>query len=179
MKITCMAPALAVVLSCVPATAETPRALGPLEFLLGKWEAAGGGTPGEGTGSATFSLSLQDRVMLRSSFAEYPATDRTPATRHDDLMIIHADGAAGLRADYYDSEGHVIRYSVTVPAAGDVRFVSDVVANAPRFQLTYRLASDGLLKGEFSIAPPGKPEEFAPYLTWESRRADTGEPAGP
>ena len=90
-------------------------------------------------------------------------------------MVIYATEGAGVRADYYDSEGHVIRYSVTSAAPGEATFLSDVVAGAPRFRLNYKLGADNLLKGEFAIAPPGKPEAFAPYLAWESRKvAESG-----
>jgi hypothetical protein len=61
----------------------------------------------------------------------------------------------------------VIRYAVRSPAAGEAIFISDVVANEPRFRLRYRLES-GVLKGEFAIAPAGAPDAFKPYLTWQS-----------
>jgi len=58
-----------------------------------------------------------------------------------------------------------------VAAPGEASFVSDIVNGAPRFRLSYKLSPDGLLNGEFAIAPPGKPEAFSPYLVWESRKA--------
>jgi hypothetical protein len=51
--------------------------------------------------------------------------------------------------------------------------VSEIVTGAPRFRLSYRHGADGLLKREFDIVPPGKPEAFAQYLVWESRKAAT------
>ncbi len=165
--------ALGVVLAAGPVSADAPQQLEPLSFLLGQWEATGSGSPGAGAGSATFAPGLQDRVIMRTSYAEYPASATVPATRHDDLMVIYAAAGSGLRADYYDNEGHVIHYAVTVPAPGEACFVSDEVGGAPRFRLSYKLAS-GLLKGEFAIAPPGQPEAFAPYLVWESRRMASG-----
>ncbi len=160
--------------------AEVPNALEPLEFLLGEWVAAGGGAPGAATGSATFARGLQDRVIVRTSYADYPATATKPAFRHDDLMIIHAAAGGGILADYYDSEGHVIRYVVSVPAPGEALFLSEASSDAPRFRLTYQRAPDGVLKGKFEIAPPGKPEGFSPYLSWESRRSgSTGQKSRP
>jgi len=47
------------------------------------------------------------------------------------------------------------------------------MSGAPRFRLNYELGADGLLKGEFAIAPPGKPEAFAQYLVWQSRKKAT------
>jgi len=155
--------------------AATSRGAGPtpletLAFLLGAWGASGSWQPGAAAGTATFAGSLQDRVIIRTSFAEYPATKTTPASRHDDLMIIYATDGAGIRADYYDNEGHVIRYAVTVAAPGDATFLSDIVNGEPRYRLTYKLAPDGILRGTFAVAPPGKPEAFEQYLAWESRK---------
>ena len=162
---------LGFVLAARAMSAAAPKELKPLTFLLGDWTASGSGKPGDGTGSTTFSLGLQDRVILRTNTADYPATAKAPASRHDDLMVIYAGEGAGVKADYYDNEGHVIHYAVTAEAPGEASFVSEVVTGSPRFRLHYTLAADGVLKGEFSIAPPGKPEAFAPYLSWEARRA--------
>lgn len=156
-----------------PAAATTPSAsLEALTFLLGDWDATGGGQPGQGQGRTTFARGLQDRVITRTNVAEYPATDKKPASRHDDLMVIYV-ARGGLRADYYDSEGHVIRYGVTAPAAGVAVFLSDEAAGEPRFRLTYKLDPGGTLNGEFAIAPPNQPDLFKPYLTWQSRKAAT------
>jgi hypothetical protein len=162
---------LAVFLAAASACAAAPKELEPLAFLIGEWEASGSGKPGEATGSAIFARRLQDRVITRTSYAEYPASPTTPASRHDDLMVIYVAADGGIRADYYDSEGHVIRYAVAVTAPGAASFVSEMVSGAPRFRLNYQLGPDGLLKGEFAIAQPDKPEAFAPYLAWESRKA--------
>jgi hypothetical protein len=83
-------------------------------------------------------------------------------------MVIYPQGPA-LRADYYDSEGHVIRYAVQADSGGAV-FLSDAVAGLPRFRLTYALVADSTLTGRFEIASPDKPEEFQPYLAWSARR---------
>ena len=108
---------------------------------------------------------------MRTSYAEYPASKTAPASRHDDLMVIYDGDGGHIRADYYDNEGHIIHYTVTVAVSGEASFVSDTISGAPRFRLSYKLGPDGLLKGEFAIAPPGKPDAFARYLAWESRKA--------
>jgi len=163
--------AFAVIAAAASVHAEVPKQLEPLTFLLGEWEAAGEGQPGQGTGTAAFALALQDRVIIRTSYAVYPASKTAPASRHDDLMVIYAGEGGALRADYYDNEGHVINYMVTVTAPGEASFVSEIASGAPRFRLSYKLGPDGLLKGEFAVAPPGKPDAFARYLVWESRKA--------
>jgi hypothetical protein len=44
------------------------------------------------------------------------------------------------------------------------------VAGAPRYRLSYKLTPEGILEGEFTIAPAGEPPAFKPYLVWKSRR---------
>ena len=164
--------AIGVLASPPPTWADPAHDLSSLAFLVGRWEATGGGQPGEAAGSATFETSLQGQVLIRRSFAEYPATSSAPASRHDDLMIIYAESDGTLGADYYDSEGHRIHYTVDVPSPGHAVFLSDKTARGPRYRLTYELHPSGHLGGEFAIAPPDHPETFSPYLTWDSVRAD-------
>jgi hypothetical protein len=154
--------------------ATPPKELEPLSFLLGEWSGGGSGTPGQGSGGSTFARSLQDRVIIRTNFALTAATPTTPPSRHDDLMIIYVDEKGAVRADYYDNEGHVIRYLVTAAGARSVSFVSEVAPNAPRYRLTYTAATGGVVKGTFEMAPPGKPEAFAQYLGWEMTKVPPG-----
>ncbi|HXK10920.1 MAG TPA: hypothetical protein VMT70_14825 [Vicinamibacteria bacterium] len=165
---------LGVVLASASARAEGPPALEPLAFLIGEWSPVGSGQPDQGSGASVFSRALQGRVILRTSYAEYRAGGGA-ASRHDDLLVIYA-GAGGVRADYYDSEGHVIRYGVDVPTAGQVVFLSESVTGEPRYRLTYRLEGGGKLDGEFAIAPPGVPEAFKTYLSWVSSKARVSGP---
>ena len=150
-----------------PSARAADDPLAPLRFLLGEWKAIDR-PPGE-SGSFTFKTSVQDRVIVRTNEAVYPATDKRPASRHDDLMVIHDDRGA-LKADYYDSEGHTIRYDVQVPGPGRVVFVSAPSPEGPRYRLSYTVDSDGVLKGTFEIAPPGTPEAYKPYLSWSARK---------
>ena len=50
-------------------------------------------------------------------------------------------------------------------------FLSEAASGEARFRLSYALDAKGVLKGEFAIAPPGAPEAFKPYVSWESRKA--------
>jgi hypothetical protein len=153
-----------------------PDALAPVQFLLGEWRGEGAGEPGQGGGSAAFTRELQGRVIVRRSFAEYPPGGGRPGFRHDDLMVVFAEPSGSLRADYYDSEGHVIRYAVETPEVGHAVFVSAPSPEAPRFRLSYRLRPDGKLEGTFETAPPGKPEAFTIYLTWVTTRTTADSP---
>lgn len=152
--------------------AAAPRAqtdpLAPLRFLVGEWQAVEN-APGE-SGAFAFALNVQNRVMTRTNYAVYEANGTRSASRHDDLMVIYAEGGA-LKADYFDNEGHVIRYVVTSPRAGEVVFHSAPTPREPGYRLSYAMAADGLLKGQFEVSPPGDRDAFKPYLSWTARRA--------
>ena len=141
---------------------------GPAQFLVGNWAGEGGGQPGQGTGTFSFSPELQGKILVRKSFAEYPAANGKPASRHDDLLIVYRDQATHeLRATYFDSEGHVIQYVIT-PSAGGVVFVSEGAPSGPRFRMSYTSTGKNTLKFKFEIAAPGK--EFAPYIEAAAHR---------
>jgi hypothetical protein len=165
-------------LAVLTAGAAPPSQLEPLGFLLGEWEATGGGSPGQGSGRAVFARALMDRTITRTSYAEFPDSSGTSISRHEDLMVIHLGEGAAIRADYYDSEGNTIRYAVTVPTPNAAVFVSDIIDGAPRFRLVYKLDPHGVLGGTFEVAPPGRPEAFMPYLAWESRAVRAALPSG-
>src|SRR5262249_48734369 len=141
-----------------------------LRFLLGDWTAID--TPAGETGAFTFRTAVQDRVIVRTNQADYAATADRPASRYDDMLIVYSENGS-LKADYFDSEGHVIRYAgVTNGANTAVVFTSEPNAREPRYRLTYRAGADGILNGSFEVAPPGSPEAFTPYLSWKARRRD-------
>jgi hypothetical protein len=174
MRVTHACAALTALLCAAAASAQTPAALVPLRFLLGEWRAIPSGKPGEAAGSATFAATLHDRVILRFSYAEYPATAGQGGFRHDDLMVIYADAAAQVRADYWDNEGHIVHYLVQVRGPKEVVFLSEAPASEPHYRLTYTLAADGTLGGRFEIAPGGAPDTFGTYLTWSTRKVGPG-----
>ncbi|HET6956211.1 MAG TPA: hypothetical protein VFI56_06505 [Vicinamibacterales bacterium] len=154
------------VLFCVAAQAQSASRLEPLRFLLGEWQ--GIGDQAGATGGFTFSATVQDRVIVRTNYSNTPATAGSPASRHDDLMVIYVEGDA-VKADYFDNEGHVIRYLVQ-PRPGGVVFVSEIRPGEPRYRLTYTRADDATITGGFEVAPPGRPDEFAAYLSWRARK---------
>jgi len=160
-------------MTCLSASAAgKPAGWGPAEFLAGDWTGEGGGRPGQGSGSFSFKPDLQGKILVRKNRAEYPATKERAAFVHDDLMVVYRETPeAGLRAIYFDSEGHTIRYEVQAAAAGGVAFVSAAEASAPRYRLTYTPVDQGSLKIKFEIAPPGHPDQFATYIEAGARRA--------
>lgn len=130
----------------------------PLQFLIGNWTGVGSGKPGEGSGACSFSFDLDKKIIIRKNRAEYPPKPgEKSGIKHEDLMIIYQQpGNSQLQAIYFDNEGHVIIYKVAIPEKSkSVVLESGDTDKSPRFRLIYTLLSDGEVKIEFSIAPPG------------------------
>jgi len=120
-----------------------------MKMLMGDWTGEGSGKPGTGTGEFSFVPELQGKILVRHSFADYPGA------RHDDLMIVYRQDDA-TRADYYDSEGHVIHYAVQSDHQRIV-FMSDNASQwfksqrSPCYRLTYTSLPDEKLRVQFEI----------------------------
>ena len=155
---------------CAAQTSTPKISLDSLRFLIGEWEAIGEGGPGTAKGGFTFAFDLQNKVIVRKNYAEYPASANRPATKHEDLMVIYVDDALNqIRANYFDTEGHQINYKVTSSVDDqNVTFISESLQSQPRYRLSYAKLKDGTLSGRFEIAPPGQPEGFKTYLQWIS-----------
>lgn len=147
------------------AQAPAPNpALESLNFLWGTWAAE----PDASGAQGEFSLdpALDGRILLRRNRQVMPAQNGRPATVHEDLMLVYAEGGA-LKADYWDNEGHLIRYTVK-PGKDVLELVSS--GPGPRFRLSYRLLEKDRVQVDFEIAPPGNPEAFKLYLSGRARR---------
>jgi hypothetical protein len=87
-------------------------------------------------------------------------------------MVVYRDSESGPpTALYFDSEGHVIHYSVT--ASSDqkrIEFVSEALPASPRYRLTYVITGSDTLTLKFEIAPPGKPDSFSTYIEAKAKR---------
>lgn len=140
---------------------------GGLRFLFGNWQAID--LPAGESGRFTFKLGVQDHVLIRTNEAHYPAAGDRPASNHEDLLVIYREDGS-LKADYFDSEGHVIRYVVDTPSTNAATFVSARVAGQPRYRLSYHAGAAGLLIGSFEVAAPDAADTFKPYLAWKARR---------
>jgi hypothetical protein len=139
-------------------------------FLLGEWIGEGSGDPGQGSGGFAFALDLQNTVLVRKNYANYPATKDRPAFSHSDLMIVYREKGI-TRADYFDNEQHVIHYSVSISSdSTSFVFVSDPVASEPRYRLTNAKLGTDSIEITFEIAPPGKPDSFTRYIEAVARR---------
>jgi len=140
--------------------------LDSLNFLLGNWQAVS--KPEEPTGGFEFALQLQSKIIVRTNYADYAATSEHPAFRHEDLMIIYLDAERSLRADYYDSEGHAIRYNGKITGNNQVIFSSLPTTSTPGFRLGYTLDHNGKPNGSCEVAQPNQPDSFTPYLAWSA-----------
>jgi len=137
----------------------------PFRFLIGEWTGKGSGSPGEASGAFSFSFDLDEKVLVRKNRADYPATKDKPAYSHTDLMVIYKEGAE-TRALYFDNEGHIIHYTVTVTKGQPthVTFLGDISPTAPRFRFVYNKVNNDNMTFQFDFAPPGKPEAFTKYI---------------
>jgi hypothetical protein len=154
--------------SLAPAQTASKNRWAVWEPFLGTWVGSGNGQPGQGAGEFTLAAELQGAVLVRHNYAEYPASKDKPAYRHDDLMVIYADGDTS-RADYWDNEGNVIHYVAEV-TAGRLVFLSDAAQAGPRYRLTYVKTGADTLKLTFEIAPPGDRNAFKMYITADLKR---------
>ena len=159
-------------LSSASSAQETTSGWALFEYLLGDWVGEGGGQPGQGTGEFSFHPDLQNRILVRKNYAACPPTKDRPGFRHDDLMVVYRESDnASPRALYFDSEGHVIHYSIT--ASSDkktIEFLSEVLPSSPRYRLTYVRTGSDTLTLKFEIAPPGKPDSFSTYIEAKAKR---------
>lgn len=151
------------------ANAEAARAevpFGPAwQALVGAWTGEGDGSPGAGAGSASFRFELEGRVLVRRSTSDYPAAEGRPAVHHEDLLVFHSPAGGTASADYWDNEGHVIRYAATWSADGKVlTLVSDGAGGGPRYRLVYGFPVPNRATVSFEVAPPGS-DTFRKYVS--------------
>jgi hypothetical protein len=134
----------------------------PWNWIIGTWDGQAAGKPGAGTGSFSLLYSLDHAVLVRKSISAYKASAKAAKTRHEDLMVVYEENNH-WRADYWDSERHVIHYSITM-GEGTATFLSDKSATSPTYRLVYKRMVKGALSVEFAIAPPGS-QEFKTYVS--------------
>jgi len=139
-----------------------------LRFLLGDWTAVKHCTWRERRGS-TFSLGVQDRIMTRTNVATSPRAMAGQRSRHDDFMIIYAEGGHA-QGRLLDSEQHVIRYASKRASDHEVVFASAAKPSGPRYRLSYTARSDDTLAGQFDVAPPANQMGSSPILSWTARK---------
>lgn len=140
------APAAPTVASSGPvAPAAFDPAFAPLRGLLGSWR--GSDPDRRSTGEFTLAPDLGGKILVRHN------RNDSPQGHHEDLMIVFVT-PGGLRASYFDNEGHVIQYAVS-SSADRIELVSDEVPGQPRFRLRYEPHGPNELAIDFAAAMPG------------------------
>ena len=139
-------------------------------WLIGEWKGEGNGQPGQGGGTFTFNQDLNNKILVRKSHSEYPATSGKPATVHDDLLIVYLDLSANpSKAIYFDNEGHTINYSITY-ADNLIVLLSDKIPNVPIFKLTYTSLDKNTIDTKFEMSRDG--EKFMTYIEGKSKKSE-------
>jgi hypothetical protein len=142
-----------------------------LRFLIGTWDAKTvGGTAGAASsGTYSFQLELRDHILARHASN---AGCKGPAgfdCEHGDLLYVYQDAAGQpYKAIYFDNEGHVIHYGVSIPSPGNVVFLSSSSQPGPQYRLSYELKGSAMF-GKFQMRAPGK-AEFTSYLEWSGEK---------
>ncbi len=155
-----------------PASQPQGDSWAPYRFLIGTWTGQGQGQPGDTTGTATFKLDLDNRILVRTSRVAVPASAQRPASTHQDLMVVFRPAPGEpVRAIYWDNEDHTIEYDVSASPDGKViTFVSKAAPSATRFRLVYTRLGPDSVDEKFEMAPPGSPDAFKVYLQGVARR---------
>jgi hypothetical protein len=134
----------------------------PWNWIIGTWDGQASGKLGAGTGSFSLLYSLDHAVLIRKSISNYKAPKTAAKTHHEDFMVIYEENDK-WRAEYWDTERHVIHYSIEM-GEGTATFISDKAPKAPTFRLIYKRLPKGALSVEFAMAAPGS-QDFKPYVS--------------
>ncbi|MFT3738412.1 MAG: hypothetical protein QM786_06610 [Breznakibacter sp.] len=138
------------------------------DWLLGQWQGEGNGRPGQGSGRFSFEFGLDNKIIVRKSHSEYPATENKPQIVHDDLMIVYSNATGNPpKAIYFDNEGHTINYTINY-ADRAIILTSDSIPHVPLFRLTYTLQDNGTVLTKFEMSRDGV--EFMTYVEGTSKK---------
>jgi len=145
-----------------------------LNYLVGDWtDDRRVGEPGTASASGeSWRVDLNGQVLIRMGWCEFPASSRRGAFRHEDLLLLYAEGEDQMQGIFFDNEGHTIHYPnvTTLPDGKGILLSSERATPGPRQQLMYQFEAPDRLTATFSILAPGAPD-FKPYLTWTSKRS--------
>jgi hypothetical protein len=139
-----------------------------LSFLEGSWDAKtqGGSAGAQSAGTYVFQLELKGHILARHSNSDPGCKGPTDFNcEHSDYLYVYSDAISKtLKAIYFDNEGHVIHYTVTVPDVTTAEFISDPYQTGPQFHLIYQLRN-GVMSGKFQVQMPGQ-QIWTSYLEW-------------
>ena len=143
----------------------------PLErilFLLGNWASDTDTELGHATALSTFAQELDRRILTRRGSTKY-TSGKNAGQQHDDLLIVYPEGPdGGMKAIYFDAEGHVIHYTVTIPEPNTAVFDSDPAQPGPRYRLTHKVTGRQM-ETKLEVAAPGQ-ANYQTYVSGVSSR---------
>lgn len=154
-----------------PATPGGSDSFKGLSFLEGSWSAVTSNDAGgpKVSGTYTFKKELAGHILARHSNSSSCKGPTDFDCDHGDLLYVYVDGPGrGLKAIYFDNEGHVIHYDVSMPTPSSAVFLSEPLLTGPQFRLTYEL-SQNVMIGKFQMHMPGR-SEWKSYLEWSGSR---------
>jgi hypothetical protein len=165
-----LAPLLWFPLAPCAAAAPEPNPFQSLAFLEGAWDAnVQDNATVKAAGRYSFVRELDGHVLARHATSDTAC--KAPASfdcAHGDLLYVYQEAPdPGLKAIYFDNEGHVIHYDVTTPTPTSVVFLSPATGG-PQFRLTYALDA-GVMTGRFQMHMPGQ-ADWRTYLEWSGKR---------
>ena len=132
-----------------------------LAFLEGTWDAhtEGGSAQAHGSGAYSFTPELKHHVLVRRSGDSAGCSGPKGFDgEHSDVLYVYQEAQdQPLKAIYFDSEGHVIRYVISTPDPTTAVFISEGSPSGPQFQLVYQL-KDQVMSGRFQMRMLGQTE---------------------
>jgi hypothetical protein len=162
---------LPLLLAALPIAAQSTASsladsLNMLSFLKGTWEAkATGGQGISVAGTYSFKTELGNHILARHTSDTVCKGPANFDCQHKDLFYVYNDAPGqSLKAIYFDNEGHVIHYNVSVPDATTAIFLSDGSQPGPQFRLMYQL-NGAVMSGKFQMRIPAR-TEWKSYLEW-------------
>jgi hypothetical protein len=155
-------------LMSVVGVAQQPAAADPFErlaFLIGKWEGASDGQPGQGTVRREYARALNSRFVRVHNRSEYPAQPKNPKGEiHEDEGFVSFDKArTRLVLRQFHTEGFVNTYLEDAESSSTkIVFTSEAIENIPagfRARETYFPQGTDAFEEVFELAEPNKPFE--------------------
>ena len=138
----------------------------PLRVLIGKWEGAVQGEPGNGKATREYAFILNNRFIHITNQSIYPPQEKNQKGEvHDDVGFISYDKATKkLAMRQFHVEGFVNTYRLLPRSGRDKRLVfeSEQIENLPgdwKARETYEQISQDEFTETFELASPGKAYE--------------------